>query len=355
LAPAGVEFRVITFQRAGRPRSPYLDYLDRAGVQYTVIPDGGRLDVRLVPRLRSVLSEWAPDIVQTHGYKPTALAFALRYTGATWPWIAFSHGATAEDRKVKFYHWLESRLLAGADRIVVMSLQQRDGLPRLGHKVRVLHNAAIPLPADEPASDGGGPQNLAWEINQANDAPCPLVGVVGRLSPEKGVDVFLRACSELVLRKVAFSAIVAGDGPERRSLERLRIGLGLESHVRFTGAVSAVRAMYARLDLLVIPSRSEGLPNVLLEALRADVPVVAARVGAIPEVLESSAAGMLVRPGDPVSLADAIARGLALKADPASREARREVTERFSPDRRMQAHVQLYDELLGRQLTGMAS
>jgi glycosyltransferase involved in cell wall biosynthesis len=343
LMKAGVELRVITFHRDGRARSPYLDYLDAAGVRYTVIPDGGPLDARLVPRLRRVLADWKPAIVQTHGYKPTALAFALRACGARWPWVAFSHGATSENKKVKFYHWIELRLLGAADRIVVMSRQQRDALRGLGGKTRVLHNAAIPLPAD-PALDGAAHETS--RTRHGDEFGSPLVGVVGRLSPEKGVDVFLRACRELSRRGIAFSAVVAGEGPERRSLDALRRALGLEDRVRFLGPVAAVRAMYAALDLLVIPSRSEGLPNVLLEALRADVPVVGTAVGSIPDVLDSSAAGVVVPPGDSAALANGIARGLSLKADPASRNARRAVTERFSLERRVAAHLQLYRELL---------
>lgn len=342
LVAAGVELRVITFHRTGQARSPYLDYLDRAGVRYTVIPDAGPLDLRLIPRLHRVLAEWRPNIVQTHGYKPTALASTLRYAGAQWPWIAFAHGATAENRKVQFYNWIDRRLTRGADCIVVMSRLQQESLASLGDKVRVLHNAAIPLPADEPA--GGEASEWPWEPHRS-DAHTPLVGVVGRLSPEKGVDVFLHACRELMQRRVAFSAIIAGDGPERRNLEKLSTGLGLEN-VRFIGPVAAVQSMYARLELLVIPSRSEGLPNVLLEALRANVPVVATRVGAIPEVLESSAAGVLAPAGDSCALADAIVHGLTLKADPISRVDRRTLTERFSLERRVQAHVQLYDEML---------
>ena len=348
LRAAGVELRVFTFHRRGRARSPYLDYLENADVRFTVIPDDAPLDVRLIPRLRRALSQWMPDIVQTHGYKPTALAFALRCSGARWPWIAFVHGATAENRKVELYNWLGERLLGAADRVVVMSREQQASLSRLGDKVCVLHNAAIPLPDDTRDGD-----TTAWmlEDRSGEEVRKPLVGVVGRLSPEKGVDLFLRACRELARRRVDFCAVVAGDGPEREHLEELRDALGLGGQARFIGSVTAVQALYARLDLLVIPSRSEGLPNVLLEALRADVPVVATRVGAIPEVLEATRAGVLVAPGDPRALADAIEHGLSLKSDARSREERQAVTERFSPRRRTRAHLELYDEVIrGRHL-----
>jgi glycosyltransferase involved in cell wall biosynthesis len=355
LRDVGVDLRVVTFHRTGHPRSPFLDYLGRAGVPYTVIADEGPLDLRLLPRVRSALSAWRPDVVQTHGYKPTAIAYALRHTGARWPWTAFSHGATAENRKVELYNWLEQRFLGGADRVVVMSQEQRRRLARLGDRVRVLHNAAIPLPADDTATDDRAGWMGALERVAGGTSRAPVMGVVGRLSPEKGVDVFLRACRELIQRQTPFAAIVAGDGQEREKLERLSDELDLAGHVRFIGPVAAVQTLYKRLDLVVIPSFSEGIPNVLLEALRADVPVVGTRVGAIPEVLEDTRAGVTVQPGDPRALADAIAQGLLLKADASSRAARRVVTERFSPERRVQAHVELYDELVKERRMGIAS
>src|SRR5206468_4146439 len=99
-------------------------------------------------------------------------------------------------------------------------------------------------------------------------------------------------------------------------------------------------------DLLVIASRSEGLPNVLLEALRAGVPVVATRVGAIPEVLDSPTAGILTPPNSFTALADAIAQALQLKRDPEAGDIRRMVANRFSLERRIAAHLALYHELL---------
>jgi glycosyltransferase involved in cell wall biosynthesis len=340
---AGAELRVITFHRQGRQASPYIDYLARAAIDVDVIPESGRFDVRLVPRLHAALSAWNPDVVQTHGYKPTALVYALRARGAHWPWIAFSHGATAENSKVRFYHWLERRLLPRADRVVVMSRQQRERLSWLGDKVRILHNAAIQLPVEDHSERD---VDVMTSVIPHDAAASPVIGVVGRLSPEKGVDVFLHACAELVNRGVCFLAIIVGEGPQRRDLERLSRALCLRDRVRFVGAVSAVQAVYSRLDLLVIPSRSEGLPNVLFEALGADVPVVATRVGDIPEVLEASAAGVLSAADDPIALADVIVRGLALKSDPVSRDARHTVLERFSLDRRSAAHLALYDEVL---------
>jgi len=170
--------------------------------------------------------------------------------------------------------------------------------------------------------------------------------VVGRLSPEKGVDLFLEACAVLVRKGIAFSAIVAGDGPGRARLEAQRARLGLETCVQFVGQVSNVDVIYDNLDLLVLPSRSEGLPNALLEAMRADVPIVATAVGAIPDVVGSSSAARLVAPGSVAALADAMERALIHGDPPEAQDARREVVSRLSLERRVEALVQLYRELV---------
>ena len=112
------------------------------------------------------------------------------------------------------------------------------------------------------------------------------------------------------------------------------------------GQVHNVDDVYRHLDLLVLPSRSEGLPNTLLEAMQADVPVVATAVGAVPEAVGTSSAAHLVAPGSVAALAEAIERALTHGESPDAAVARREVANRFSLERRLEAHVQLYRDLL---------
>lgn len=339
LSSRGVDLRVVTFHRTGRARAPYLDHLDGANVRYLVLPESGPLDARLIARLRRVLADWAPSIVQTHGYKPSALACLLRLAGAEWRWIAFSHGTTTENPKTRFYHWLDARLMARADRVVAMSRRHQAALSHLGGRACVVYNAVLPAAPEDARAAPGLPADLV-------DMPRPVLGVVGRLSPEKGVDVFLHACGELARRAVEFSAVVAGDGPQRKELETLRDALDIHDRVRFVGTLAQVESLYSCLDLLVIPSRSEGLPNVLLEALRANIAVVATQVGAVPEVIDSPGAGTLVLPEAPVALADAIERSLAGENDAEATAARRMVAERFSLERRVLAHLELYADVL---------
>jgi glycosyltransferase involved in cell wall biosynthesis len=125
----------------------------------------------------------------------------------------------------------------------------------------------------------------------------------------------------------------------------LTVRRGISDRVHFLGPVEDVASVYRQLDLVVIPSRSEGLPNVLLEALQADVPVVATAVGAVPEVLTDADAGIVIPPGDPEVLAGAIRRALSVGRQASATRARAATAERFSLGTRVQRHLELYASL----------
>jgi glycosyltransferase involved in cell wall biosynthesis len=308
-----------------------------------VVPFRSRFDVGLLRELRGTLRSFAPDIVQTHNYRVTILAWLLSRGRVPWRWIGFFHGATNEDFKVRIYNWLDRRLLPGAERVVVMARSQiayLGGPAAFGvGQLRQIYNAVLPNAAV------GAPPAAVMTL------PRPAIGVVGRLSPEKGVDVLLDAFVQVRTARPTASLVVAGDGPERRNLEAQATRLGIADAVTFLGTVLPVEPLYPLLDLVVLPSRSEGLPNVMLEAFRADVPVVATRVGAVPEVLEGTDAGRMVPPEDPLRLAEAIVAALDAANAPGSRaaaaRARAEVVARFSLPSRVRAHLDLYDEVLG--------
>jgi glycosyltransferase involved in cell wall biosynthesis len=168
-------------------------------------------------------------------------------------------------------------------------------------EVEVSEAAARTRPA-RPASDGTG---LVW---------------AGRLAGEKGIDDLLAAVSRLRSSGLDARLDLLGDGPERVRLEALAASLGLNGAIRFRGHI-ADRAAYLdalrAADVFVMPSRAEGVPKAVVEAMGAGVPVVASRVGGVPALLADGERGVLVGPGGSAALAEAIA-GLA--SDQAARE-----------------------------------
>jgi glycosyltransferase involved in cell wall biosynthesis len=201
------------------------------------------------------------------------------------------------------------------------------GLP--AGSVRVIHN---------------GVPDVAADLARARSAGAPTVGSMGRLEPQKGFDVLLRALPSLPGTR----AVLVGDGGERAALERLAAELGLDGRVAFTGWSEDARAQLASFDVFVLPSRYEGFPLAVVEAMLAGRPVVASDVGSVREAVRDGATGLLVPPNDPGALAAAVGR---LLADPGraremGRAGRRLALERYTAGSMARSFECLYDEIL---------
>jgi glycosyltransferase involved in cell wall biosynthesis len=176
------------------------------------------------------------------------------------------------------------------------------------------------------------------------------VGVVANLRPVKGLDVFVEAASRLAARHPDVVFEVAGEGESRPEIERQVAKLGLAGRFTLRGSVKDVPGFLAGLDVAVLPSRSEGLPNAVLEYMAAGRPVVATAAGGTVQLIEDGVHGLLVPPGDPGRLADAIDR---LLGDPdlsrrLASAARRRAVERFSRE----AMVRRFEDFFRRLAAG---
>ena len=170
-----------------------------------------------------------------------------------------------------------------------------------------------------------------------------MIGCLGRFSPEKGLDVLLRALPELE----GVTAVLVGDGPERAHLEELARELGVADRVVLPGWQDEPAAQLRAFDVLVSPSRSEALPLAIVEAMLAGLPVVATDVGSVSEAVVAGETGLLVAPEDAAALAEAI---LTLRDDPDARRrmgerGRQLAGERFTPEAMAQAFEALYREI----------
>ncbi len=198
---------------------------------------------------------------------------------------------------------LERRAIGGADAVITLTartaaLLVRDGLPV--HRVWVIPSGYEPALFEAAAPD---PQVAAL--------PGRRVLYVGRLHPQKDVLTLVRAAA--LLRTRHARVVIIGDGPDRPMLERTVRDLGLQDVVTLLGAVPhwRVPAVLAAGEVLALPSRYEELGSVLIEAMRAGLPVVASRTGGIPDLVADGGTGLLVPPGDQASLARALDRVLS--------------------------------------------
>jgi glycosyltransferase involved in cell wall biosynthesis len=177
-----------------------------------------------------------------------------------------------------------------------------------------------------------------------------VLGTVGSLTPKKGHVFLLRALVQLLKRGVGCSLAVAGDGPERSSLESIAGHLGVSTRVHFLGEQRNVEDVLAAIDVFVLPSLVEGMPLALLEAMLAGKPVVATRVGGVPEAVTSDVNGILVEPGSGPALADAIerlARSSSLR-DAYGARARETIAGGYTEAGYLSALAGLYRGLVGR-------
>ena len=288
-----------------------------------------------------------PHIIWTNSVKSH---FLIRWSGLNRKakWVACHHGYTTTDWKTRTYNYLDRWSHRGADRLLTVcgkfaqDLEKIAGIPAAQIAVEHMPLRALgPVPPETAAA-------LRSSLGIAADAAILLS--VGRLSKEKGHAELLRALAvvrDAGQRKVHL--LLAGDGPERAALETLRAELRLTETVHFLGHQANVRPYYGIADLFVLPSHSEGSPNVLLEAIDADVPIVATAVGGIPEIVENEVSALLVNREDEAALAAAIRR---LLEDEALRERLRSkarlVLVRHTPEQYFRHIAQVFETVLDR-------
>lgn len=300
------------------------------------------VDPLLVLQAYRIIKERGINIVQTHSYKSNILGFLLKRIFGI-PWIAFAHGYTGENKKVALYNRLDLWCYQHADLAVVVSeplkrlLQSKGTNPK---RIVKLPNAVDPKELT-PQKDL---QSLRTQLSL--DGRKPVMAVIGRLSPEKGQIVFLQAFREARKHVQGLQALIVGDGQERDSLQQYCRDHNMDKDAIFTGHITNVGDYYRLIDLLVIPSYSEGLPNVLLEAMALGIPVISTKVGAVGEVLQGMEENM-VSPGDHQALAKRITTFLN---DPDLRQhsitqARNIIARRYNPKMRAERLVSLYDRV----------
>ncbi|MFI5234417.1 MAG: glycosyltransferase [Gemmatimonadales bacterium] len=238
-----------------------------------------------------------PDVVHTHGYRADVLDGGVgRRHGAIA--VATIHGFTGGDWKNRFYEWLQRRAVRRCDAVVGVSRPLVDELVAAGvpsDRVHFIRNACAP---PESLTERRAARSELGLLEEGF-----VIGWVGRLSPEKGLDVLLDALARLPDLPVTLA--VVGGGPGRQALELHAEQLGLSGRVVWCGVVPEAVRVFPAFDLFALSSRSEGTPVVLLEAMITGIPVVATAVGGVPDLLAPDG-GVLVGPEDPAALAAAI-------------------------------------------------
>jgi L-malate glycosyltransferase len=337
----GVETSIVTFTR-GEDFNFFVQTARRDSVPILPIPERGRFDRIVITALTQVVDVVKPDVIQTHAVKSHFLA-RLAGLHRRAPWVAFHHGYTWPDARARLYNQLDRWSLRGAAKVLTVSDPFRRQLIARGvsaERIETVHNAIRPDWAEE-ARQPEHAAALRAELNIAPDRDVVLV--VGRLSREKDHLTLLDAL-QLLRGRFQPHLLIVGDGPERSRIEKSIAALGLSGDVTLTGQQSSAEPYYGIANLAVLSSRSEGSPNVLLEAMAAGVPLVATAVGGVPEIATDGETALLVQPGDSRALAESMARLLENRQLGArlAAQARQLVRERYAPEARTKRLVEIY-------------
>lgn len=327
----------------GRDRVPIIETAREHGIPAFTIdtrlpwsPDAAR-------QLHQSLRRHHVDLLVTHGYKPDAVGFLMR-RWSRMPQIAYVRGFTAETWRVRRYEDLDRWLLRrGFSRVLCVSETTCRKLVDYGvppERVMAVHNAV-----DVPANIEPAPLRAEFGIPEH----APIVVAAGRLSAEKGHRFLVEALAKLK-HDPQPHLVVLGEGREREPLTKLARVLGVENRLHLAGFRRDVLASLRAADVVVNPSLTEGLPNVVLEAQALAIPVVATNVGGVSEILDGERTGWLVAPGDPEALAAAIRDALADRSRAAQKAAagQRRILERFSFSLQAERLMAAYDDAVGR-------
>ena len=311
-----------------------------------VLIERHRYDSQIVNDLCRLVHATRPHILETHHVKSHCLV-ALSGLWRHYTWVAFHHGYTQTDAKVRAYNQVDRWSLRHATHVITTNEPFAGMLASRGiarSRITVLHNGVRDLPL-VPVGVAAIREELGLREGER------VIVSVGRLSQEKGQADLIRAFSPLRDRA---KLVIVGDGADRPSLEGFARTLGLERSVRFAGMRANVAPFYAMADVFALPSLSEGSPNALLEAMACSLPIVATRVGGVPEIASDGTTALLVPPREPLAMSRAIARLLddsALGAQLGAAARRRVLTD-YTPEERTMRLSRLYAALAGLHADG---
>jgi glycosyltransferase involved in cell wall biosynthesis len=315
------------------------------GAPLLSIPDRGPLDWRVVAELAKVCRRERVAIWHGHDYKSNLLGLLLRRRHPM-RLVTTVHGWVRHTKRTPLYYGLDRYSLRHYERVICVSEDLRDRCLACG----VPEGRCVLI---ENAIDTGHfSRSTGREEARRRLGIMPgrlVVGAVGRLSPEKGFDVLIRAANRLVASGVDLELLIAGEGDDEGRLRALVDGLGLAGRVRLLGYQADPCTLYEALDAFALSSLREGLPNVLLEAMAMEVPVVATRIAGVPRLVVDGGNGLLVGPASEGELAAALRRLLDddIMRLRLGRAGRRTVEADYGFEARIRRIRSIYDELLG--------
>lgn len=331
--------------------NPNLQLHERAlaeGIESHLIPCNGQLDRSVPAAIRALAASTSADLLHAHGYKADVYAYlALRKTST--PLVSTCHTWYDDNPLLWLYGVIDRRLLRHYAAVVSVSDDVTHRLLHSGvapHRIHFIRNGIDlrPFTNATPSLRHLAPNGL-------------LIGWVGRLTHDKGPDVYLRAIAQVRPLFPTARYLLVGEGPYRPEVERLIADLALDDVVHLLGQRQEMPAVYSSCDLMVSSSRQEGLPMAILEGMASGLPWIATPVGAVPLAIRDGDNGLLVPPDNAEVLANTMLRLMKASEERSKMgSAARQITESdFSAERMAADYLGVYSKAYSRDAETLAT
>jgi glycosyltransferase involved in cell wall biosynthesis len=349
--PAAVRLHVVYLKSQGDTEFDLDVRAAKLGItNFTTIEERHKFDIGALRKLLRLLREKEIDLVSCHCYKSDLYALILSrfhemklVSTAHGPLASLRHFWSAQNWRVRYlYDQLDLRLLRYFDRVLVVADSMRKTIAGYGvgrDKLIYVKNAI-------DSSFFRAQKSRAAQLRSRLGIPgaATVIGAVGRLNAEKDYPTFFEAARILLRERDDLYFTIAGKGPLEETLRRQVEGMRLDDRMRFLGHFHDIREVYDLLDVYVLSSTREGLPNTVLEAMSMEVPIVATHVDGVCEAVTPNHEALVVPPRDPRRLAEGI-RSLLQDTTLAARlcrAARSKVVSEFSFSARMRRVEEIY-------------
>jgi len=294
-------------------------------------------DIKAYFELKNLIKSVNPDIVHLNSSKTGFLGSLAAKTCKLPKIIYTAHGFVFNESGNTIKKWIYKKAeISNAKRIhkiICVSEYDRQsgikaGIPE--NKLVTIHNGIDPNIVFLPKDEARGFLISHTQIHEFTNSRIPLIGCIANFYKTKGLDILIQA-----MTKVDAQLVIIGDGAEKKNLQLMAYGLQLQNKILFIGQIKNAAKYLKAFDLFILSSRKEGLPYTILEAQTAQIPIVATKVGGVPEIIQDNKNGYLALPNNADDLADKI--NYAFK-NPISSN----LSDNFTLDKMLNKTIQIY-------------
>lgn len=341
---SGLNVTIGVFENSRNPNYELADIAKHRGLEVKIFPCRGRYDGNTVNMIRDYIKSSVINLIHSHNYKSNFFAWIALSKQKSVKWVITNHGRRL-GQMLFLYYLVNILIMRRADKVIAVSEEIAFNMKKQGiskKKITLIHNG---IDFEKFINI-----NTTDELRRTFgfNGTSKVIGTIASLTPEKGHIYLLEAAQQVIDRYPECCFLIVGDGGQRQFLEEKTSHLGLNEKVIFAGSRKDVPEILPMLDAFVLPSLKEGLPMALLEAMAAKIPVIASKVGAIPNIIEDGISGLLIPPENPDAVAEAINTILSDEnsAKEMTRRGFQKVRDHFSSKKMAEKYLTVYRELL---------